>query len=74
MDRRLPAEWEPQERIWVVWPRDETTWPGGHLNGARAAFVHAMQELAPQPVSLLAHPETAAGAAEAAPDALSALC
>ncbi|MGB1585724.1 MAG: agmatine deiminase family protein [Thermoplasmatota archaeon] len=65
MTWRLPAEWEPQERIWLVWPRDETTWPGDHLASARRAFVHAMQELAPQPVSLLAHPETASGARDA---------
>lgn len=65
MTWRLPAEWEPQERIWLVWPRDETTWPGDHLEGARQAFVAAMDAIAPQPVSLLAHPDTAPGAHDA---------
>lgn len=59
---RLPAEWEPQECVWLVWPRDETTWPGPHLAGARAAFVSAIAAIAPQPVRLLCHPETIAGA------------
>ena len=24
---RMPAEWEPQEAMWFVWPRDPLTWP-----------------------------------------------
>ena len=25
---RMPAEWEPQEAIWLSWPHKRTTWPG----------------------------------------------
>lgn len=25
---RMPAEWEPQEAIWLSWPRRRKTWPG----------------------------------------------
>jgi agmatine deiminase len=25
---RLPAEWEPQEAIWLSWPHRHATWPG----------------------------------------------
>ncbi|QDU60671.1 Agmatine deiminase [Planctomycetes bacterium Pan216] len=24
---RMPAEWEPQESIWMAWPHDRSTWP-----------------------------------------------
>ena len=24
---RMPAEWEPQEAIWLSWPHNEVTWP-----------------------------------------------
>ena len=24
----MPAEWEPQEAVWLTWPVNETTWPG----------------------------------------------
>ena len=25
----MPAEWEPQEAVWLSWPRNRRTWPGG---------------------------------------------
>src|SRR6478609_4205247 len=25
---RMPAEWEPQQAIWLSWPHKRTTWPG----------------------------------------------
>src|SRR5512132_1388053 len=25
---RMPAEWEPQEAVWLSWPRKRSTWPG----------------------------------------------
>jgi agmatine deiminase len=25
---RMPAEWEPQEAIWLSWPHNRQTWPG----------------------------------------------
>jgi agmatine deiminase len=26
---RMPAEWEPQAAIWLSWPHNHSTWPGG---------------------------------------------
>ncbi len=28
MTRRVPAEWEPQQAVWLTWPHSESTWPG----------------------------------------------
>lgn len=28
MHRRVPAEWEPQARVWLAWPHNLETWPG----------------------------------------------
>ncbi len=57
---RLPAEWEPQESLWLVWPRDPLTWPDGHIDGARLAHLKAMQHVAPhQTIHLIVHPELA---------------
>ncbi|HEX2854336.1 MAG TPA: agmatine deiminase family protein, partial [Opitutaceae bacterium] len=25
---RMPAEWEPQEAVWLSWPHNLKTWPG----------------------------------------------
>ncbi len=25
---RMPAEWEPQEAIWLSWPHNYASWPG----------------------------------------------
>ena len=25
---RMPAEWEPQEAVWLSWPHRRATWPG----------------------------------------------
>ena len=26
--KRVPADWEPQQAIWIAWPHNEKTWPG----------------------------------------------
>ncbi len=64
MTWRLPAEWEPQESVWLVWPRDPLTWPD-RVEKARAVFVQAMEAIAPQQVRLVVHPELAGDAAAA---------
>lgn len=28
MKRRVPAEWELQEQVWLSWPHQQETWPG----------------------------------------------
>src|ERR1041385_2092031 len=62
MGFRMPAEWEPQEAVWLVWPRDPLTWPGG-VEAARATFLAAMKAITPhQRVDLVVHHELAAEA------------
>ena len=34
---RMPAEWEPQEAVWLSWPHKRTTWPG-HFRPIPARF------------------------------------
>ncbi len=57
MNWRLPAEWEEQAYVWLVWPRDPLTWPDGRIEGARAAYATAIAAIAPQPVRLIVHPD-----------------
>ncbi len=64
MTWRLPAEWEPQTTVWMVWPRDPQTWPD-RLEGARAAYAAAIAAIAPQHVDLVVHPDVEAEARKA---------
>ena len=25
---RMPAEWEPQNSVWIAWPYNKNDWPG----------------------------------------------
>lgn len=34
---RMPAEWEPQEAVWLAWPDNPETWPV-HLEPTRAVY------------------------------------
>ena len=42
---RMPAEWEPQEAVWVVPPHNPETWPGclDEAQAQHAAWVDAMR-------------------------------
>lgn len=52
---RWPAEWEPQEAVWLAWPASSLDWPG-RLQGVRFAFADMVRRLAPgQEVRILAH-------------------
>src|SRR5262245_65552902 len=42
---RMPAEWEPQEAIWLTWPHNELTWPDGLLPEVQSAYVQIIQAL-----------------------------
>jgi len=54
---RMPAEWEPQESVWMAWPRDPLTWPD-RLEAARAVYLEAMRHITPhQRVELVVHPD-----------------
>ena len=28
MPPRVPADWEPQQAVWIAWPHNRETWPG----------------------------------------------
>lgn len=52
---RWPAEWEPQEAVWLAWPASSLDWPG-RLQGVRFAFADMVRRLAlGQEVRILAH-------------------
>src|SRR5437899_2794718 len=42
---RMPAEWEPQEAIWLSWPHNELTWPGSMLADVERAYIEIIQAL-----------------------------
>jgi agmatine deiminase len=42
---RMPAEWEPQEAIWLTWPHNELTWPGGMLEEVERTYVEIIRAL-----------------------------
>lgn len=65
MGFRMPAEWEPQEAVWFVWPRDPLTWPD-RVGKARDTFLKAMKAVTPhQRVDLVVHHDLAAEAEKA---------
>jgi agmatine deiminase len=44
---RMPAEWEPQEAVWLTWPENKETWPD-NLAAAQIEFtalVHSLAEM-----------------------------
>ena len=41
----MPAEWEPQEAIWLTWPHNELTWPDGMLADVERTYVHIIRSL-----------------------------
>ena len=51
---RMPAEWEPQQRVWLVWPTNTETWPGPLLDAVRVTCARVAAALAAdQAVGLL---------------------
>src|SRR5579862_5536978 len=42
---RMPAEWEPQEAIWLAWPHNELTWPGEMLAEVERSYLEIIQAL-----------------------------
>ncbi|MEA3203659.1 MAG: agmatine deiminase [Thermoplasmata archaeon] len=66
---RMPAEWERQESVWLVWPRDPLTWPG-RVEKARGTFLSAIRAITPhQRVDLVVHPDLLEEAKKAIHDA-----
>src|SRR5262245_20276792 len=51
---RMPAEWEPQEAVWLTWPHNEITWPEGMLAEVQQTYLEIMRALHPgQKIKLL---------------------
>lgn len=47
IDYRMPAEWEPQQAVWLTWPANVQTWPR-NLQAAQIEFcalVHSLAEM-----------------------------
>ena len=42
---RMPAEWEPQEAVWLAWPHNELTWPGGLLADVEGSYIEIIRAL-----------------------------
>lgn len=62
--RRVPAEWEPQDAVWLAWPHNRETWPG-RFAPVPEFFARYAREIAESvPVRLLASPEVRRWAAE----------
>jgi len=41
----MPAEWEPQEAVWLTWPHNQLTWPDGMLTEVERTYsevIHAL--------------------------------
>ncbi len=41
---RMPAEWEPHEATWIVWPQTRADWPG-KIQAVRWAYVEIIRHL-----------------------------
>lgn len=58
----MPAEWEPQESVWLAWPTNLETWPPDLLAEVRETYVEIIAALLPdQGVSLLVDDSEAEG-------------
>ncbi len=58
----MPAEWEPHEATWLVWPENHTTWPGGLLKKVEHIYLQMIRALLPgEKVNLLVKSRKAAG-------------
>ena len=64
---RMPAEWAPHRRCWIVWPHRTETWGAAHLDAARVAAIEVARTVALfEPVALIAPPTQAQAQAVAA--------
>ena len=57
--QRVPAEWEPQECVWISWPHNHETWPG-RFDRIPSFFARWVQIIAESvPVRVLAEKQLA---------------
>ncbi|WP_372725168.1 agmatine/peptidylarginine deiminase [Novipirellula sp.] len=64
MSRRTPAEWEPQEAVWLAWPHSLDTWPG-RFDRMPAFFAKWATQMAESTAVRILLPESLAGDAKA---------
>jgi len=70
---RMPAEWEPHNRCWMAWPTNPDLWPTG-FEAARRDYAKVAAAVAHfEPLTMIAHPRDAKGAAEACGEAVTIL-
>ena len=51
---RMPAEWEPHQATWLVWPTNKITWPGPLLENVERIYFQVIAALLPhEKVNLL---------------------
>src|SRR5215471_10179642 len=41
----MPAEWEPQEAVWLTWPHNQLTWPDGMLADVERSYIEFIRAL-----------------------------
>ncbi len=41
----MPAEWETHESTWLVWPKNQATWPGRLLKEVESVYIEMMAAL-----------------------------
>ncbi len=42
---QMPAEWEPQEAVWLTWPHNQWTWPDGLLPEVEVSYCQTIRAL-----------------------------
>ncbi|MGE0705475.1 MAG: agmatine/peptidylarginine deiminase [Vicinamibacterales bacterium] len=45
---RMPAEWEPQQAVWLSWPHNPETWAAHGIADVRRVYVETIRALGPQ--------------------------
>ncbi len=59
---RMPAEWMPHERCWMIWPRRQEVW-GERMAATKRAYAAVAQTIARfEPVTMIASPDDLAEA------------
>ncbi|MEM7670609.1 MAG: agmatine deiminase family protein, partial [Pseudomonadota bacterium] len=54
---RMPAEWMPHDRCWMIWPRRIEVW-GDRFDATKRAFARVARTIARfEPVTMIVHPE-----------------
>jgi agmatine deiminase len=41
----MPAEWEPQEAVWLTWPHNQLTWPDAMLAEVERSYIEFIRPL-----------------------------